>query len=62
MTELFVKGGAEFSFTWDAWSCHGDLERQFIACTGHALSSDFVMLRACLFVKRIQGKKDSMLY
>jgi hypothetical protein len=56
MIKLFVDGGAEFSFTWDAWSCQGNLERQFIACTGHALNSNFDMLCACMFVKRITGK------
>lgn len=44
-----------FSFAWDAWSCEQDLNRQYLACYGHALTRDFRMLRSCLFVKRIKG-------
>lgn len=55
MKKIFLKRGAEISFTWDSWVCQGNYERQYIACTGHALTDTFEMLRACLFVKRIKG-------
>jgi hypothetical protein len=57
---MFVEGGAEFSFAWDAWSCQNDLSRQYLACYGHALTESFEMLRSCLFVVRIQGFKILM--
>lgn len=55
MKKTFADGGAVFSFAWDAWSCEKDLARQYLACYGHALTEDFRMLRACLFIKKIAG-------
>jgi hypothetical protein len=55
MNQLLSVGDVEFSFAWDAWSCQGNLERQYIACYAHALTGDFHMIRCCIFVKRIRG-------
>lgn len=57
MRKLFVEGDAVFSFAWDAWSCEGDLQRQYLACHGLALTEDFRMLRGCMFIKRITGTR-----
>jgi hypothetical protein len=57
---MFVDGDGVFSFAWDAWSMEKDYSRQYLACYGHALSADFVMLRACVFIKKIQGYRCAM--